>query len=294
MVRLALLALCLLILPLVFDISTAEAQDLVYHLGHEWADILINQDGTIDLLYDITILCDHGTLHYVEIGQPNGDFTIGYAFDEFNDELQVVDTSSGSRYKVRVDVKDLNTGEGVRFNLTTNVGKMIWEDLQNPGNVGMRFTPSWFDAPVNDLRVRIVMPSGVNVTDVKTMTDYWDNVGHMNGQLWVYWERSDLAPGEGEEYEFGVSFPKIFVDSYEIPQNFVQTYGLWIVVVVVVLSLLVLIVVLIVRKTPYIKPVLSMETLGIRRGLMAVEASYLLELKPNMIVTEILYSLLKK
>jgi hypothetical protein len=37
-----------------------------------------------------------------------------------------------------------------------------------------------------------------------------------------------------------------------------------------------------------------METLGIRHGLTAVEASYLLDMKPTQIVTEILYSLLKK
>jgi hypothetical protein len=37
-----------------------------------------------------------------------------------------------------------------------------------------------------------------------------------------------------------------------------------------------------------------METLGIRRGLTAVEASYLLEMQPTKIVTEILYSLLQK
>ena len=37
-----------------------------------------------------------------------------------------------------------------------------------------------------------------------------------------------------------------------------------------------------------------METLGIKRGLTAVEASYLLEMKPTQIVTEILYSLLQK
>ncbi|MFQ6065288.1 MAG: hypothetical protein ACE5L6_07415, partial [Candidatus Bathyarchaeia archaeon] len=39
---------------------------------------------------------------------------------------------------------------------------------------------------------------------------------------------------------------------------------------------------------------MRMETLGIRRGLTAVEASYLLALKPTKIVTAILYSLLKK
>ena len=37
-----------------------------------------------------------------------------------------------------------------------------------------------------------------------------------------------------------------------------------------------------------------METFGVKRGLTAVEASYLLDLKPPQIVTEILYSLLQK
>jgi hypothetical protein len=37
-----------------------------------------------------------------------------------------------------------------------------------------------------------------------------------------------------------------------------------------------------------------METLGVKRGLTAVEASYLLDMKPTQIVTEILYSLLQK
>jgi len=48
------------------------------------------------------------------------------------------------------------------------------------------------------------------------------------------------------------------------------------------------------RKKSYLTPRVSMETLGIRRGLTAVEASYLLDMKPTQIVTEILYSLLQK
>jgi len=39
---------------------------------------------------------------------------------------------------------------------------------------------------------------------------------------------------------------------------------------------------------------LRIETLGIRHGLTAVEALYLLDFPPTKIVTEILYSLLKK
>jgi len=48
------------------------------------------------------------------------------------------------------------------------------------------------------------------------------------------------------------------------------------------------------KKWAYVRPLLRMETLGIRRGLTAVEASYILEFPPTKIVTEILYSLLMK
>jgi hypothetical protein len=75
--------------------------------------------------------------------------------------------------------------------------------------------------------------------------------------------------------------------------DFLQNYGaallLFGVAIVVVVAVLIA-----TRKSPYKKPTIGVETLGIRRGLTAVEASYLLDLKPTQIVTEILYSLLKK
>ncbi|MDH5449141.1 MAG: hypothetical protein OEY24_00935 [Candidatus Bathyarchaeota archaeon] len=292
MVRLQLPMFCILILVLSMGVLTVEAQNLVYHLEHEWVNIWINEDGTIDLLYDVTIVCDEGVLHWIEIGQPNYDFKIGQAFDENNNELDAVDSSYQGDYKVQVDVEDLNAGKSVRFNLTTNVGHMIWKDTQNLGNVGMQFTPTWFPVRIDNLRVRIVTPSGVTESNLKTITGAeWDNADYEDGNFAVYWERHNLAPSQ--KYTFGVSFPEEFVQHYEVQKDFLQTYGPWI-AVLIVLFLVVVLVAVALRKKPYLKPIMSMEALGIRRGLTAVEASYLLDLMPNMIVTEILYSLLKK
>jgi hypothetical protein len=292
MVRLPLPLLCIIVLVLSIGVLTVEAQNLVYHLEHEWVKIWINQDGTIDLLYDITIVCDDGVLHWVEIGQPNYDFTIGPAFDENDNVLDAVDSSTQGDYKIRVDVEDLTAGESVRFNLTTNVGRMIWADTQNSGNVGMQFTPTWFPVTIDSLRVQIVTPSGVTESNLKTLTGVeWDNAGYEDGNFAVYWERNNLA--SSQKYTFGVSFPEEFVQHYEVQPGFLQTYGPWI-AVLVVLSLVAVLVAVALRKKPYLNPIISVEALGIRRGLTAVEASYLLDLKPDMIVTEILYSLLKK
>lgn len=290
MVRLQLPLLCVLILAVSLSMLPVEAQSLVYNLEHEWVNIWINQDGTIDLLYDITIVCVGGTLHWLEIGQLNYDFTIGQAFDENNNELTATDSSYQDDYKVRVDVEDLNAGESVRFNLTTNVGHMIFEDTEK--NVGLEFKPAWFPVTIENIRVRIVLPSGVTNSTLKTMTDVkWDNAGFEDGNFWVYWERHDLVPNQ--KYTFGVSFPKEFVQHYWEQPGFLETYGPWI-GGFIVLSLVVTLAAVAFRRREYLKPVMSVEALGIRRGLTAVEASYLLDLKPNVIVTEILYSLLKK
>jgi len=284
----------MLVLATLTGTVTAQRQ---YHLDHEWAKIWINpEDGTIDLLYDISITLKSGdNINFVYVGQPKRDFTIGAAMDQQGHTLVTSDASSGSDYKVRVNLHTpLVAGQTVRFNLTTNVAGMIWEDTENPGNVGMQFIPTWWDeASVLDLRVLIVLPSGVTEDMVKTSVD-WDNVLTEDGRLSIYWERKNLTPGQ--KSTFGVSFPKEYVQTYETKSDvadFFQNY--WPVLAILGISIVVVgAVVINIRKRPYKKPTIGVETLGIRRGLTAVEASYLLELKPTQIVTEILYSLLKK
>jgi len=277
--------------------GTAAAQRQ-YHLEHEWAEIWINpENGSIDLLYDISITLDSGdNINFVYIGQPKRDFTIGTAIDQYGHTLAAADASSGNDYKVRVNLYEpLTARQTVRFNLTTSVAHMIYEDTQNPGNVGMQFIPTWWqEASVLDLRVLIVLPSNVTEDMVKTSVD-WDNVLTEDDRLAVYWERRNLLPSQ--KYTFGVSFPKEYVKSYEKQPTgvavFLQQYGLGLLIFGVSAAAIGG-VIYVVRKRPYLIPAIRMETLGIRHGLTAVEASYLLGAKPTAIVTEILYSLLKK
>lgn len=111
-------------------IGTTLAQERVYHLEHEWVKIWVNQNGTIDLLYDINIMLDSGDqINYVKVGQPRGDFTIGQAIDQYGHLLEASDASSGNDYSVRVNLHDpLTSGQTIRFNITTNVAHMVWED----------------------------------------------------------------------------------------------------------------------------------------------------------------------
>src|SRR3990172_12820797 len=83
--------------------SVVSAQTRIYHFAREHVQIWINQDGTIDLTYIMSLTLDSGSnINFVWIGQPNGDFTRGEAVDQFGRGLSTDDASSGSDYKVRV------------------------------------------------------------------------------------------------------------------------------------------------------------------------------------------------
>ena len=277
------------------NVVSVQAQEIEYRIGHEWVKIWVNTDGTIDLFYDIEIVCTQGTIRFARVGQPNGDFAIGEARDEQGHLLTATDVSEGDYYGVRVDLyTPISAGESARFTLLTNVGRMIWEDEENVGNVGMQFIPVWWDVRVDNLRIAIVLPEGVTVEEVRNVPD-WDNAyqdPEEDNRLVLYWERSNLQPDQ--QFPLGVSFPKEYVEHYETREEGLDLFTIGIVIVAVVILVVVIVAVLRSRKPGYIAPVLRMETLGVRRGLTAVEASHLLGLPPAKIVAEVLFSLLMK
>jgi len=274
--------------------SAVWAQTRNYTFNFEYAKLTINQDGTVDLFYNVSLTLVSGAdINYVSLGQPNTDFTIGLAFDQNGNQLQASNTGTAVEVKLN---SPLTAGSTVWFTLTTNVANMISQDNTNPRNLGMEFAPEWQSVPINDVRVQIVLPPNVTVNDVKTLQNaYWqNNQTQPDGRLALYWQKTVLSANE--QYVIGISFP-----AQDIP-GFVQQPSCgtpsWItlsaVAGVVFVAIAVVAGIFVSSKRSYTAPKLSMETLGVRRNLTAVEASYLLDLKPTQIVTEILYSLLQK
>jgi hypothetical protein len=275
--------------------SRVSAQNIVYSIDHQWCQIFINQDGTIDLTYNLTLTVSSGIAHAVDIGQPTSDFTIGQAVDQYGNHLDASDTSSGSNYQATITLNQpLTGGNNVWFTLTTNVAHMIYNDTTNPGNFGMEFAPEWMSVPINDVRVEIVLPPNVTVNDVKTLPDkFWNSTSNVEGNVAVFWEIPVLQPNQ--QYLIGVSFPAKYLPNYNLSSGArLESYIPLLIILPIIVIFVVGVVIFFARKKTYSAPKVSMESLGIRRGLTAVEASYLLDLKPTQIVTEILYSLLYK
>jgi hypothetical protein len=290
------------LLALVLAVSTASvitAQSLVYSVDHEWAQVFINQDGTIDLTYNITVSVSEGTMHGFYVGQPKSDFTYGQAADQYGNTLAVADASSGGDYRVDVTLNQpLTAGQSVWFQVTTNVAGMISNDTQNPGNLGMQFIPQWIsDTPISDVRVQIVLPSGVTTNDVKTTSNFYNGTSIVMGQLAVYWEKPSIQADE--QFMVGVSFLSSFMPNYNPGTSSggggIGDFGAILGAAGVFFVFIILVIIVVsIRKSSYASPKVSMESLGVKRGLTSVEASYLLDMKPPQIVTEILYSLLQK
>jgi len=275
--------------------SVTQAQNLAYTVNHEWAQLFINQDGTVDLTYNVTVTVTSGTLHSFDLGQPNQDFTVGAATDQYGNSLHA--------YKYNPDVasvdfkQPLTAGQSIWWTITTNVGGMITTDTTNQGNLGMEFAPQWDSTvTISDVRVQIVMPQGVSVNQVKTLPDkYWNSTSTMEGKTALFWQIPVLQPNE--QYPIGVSFPSSALPNYTPSQGGggIETFAVIAGVIGVFAAIIIFIFIAYrLSKHSYSSPKVGMETLGIKRGLTAVEASYLLDLKPPQIVTEILYSLLQK
>jgi hypothetical protein len=269
---------------------------IVYTVDHEWAQLFINQDGTVDLTYNITLTVISGSVGGFYVGQPTRDFTIGQAIDQYGNTLQVNDASNGNDYRIDVLLNErLQAGNSIWFQVTTNVAGMIANDTTNEGNFRLIFPPQWTDVAVNDVRVQIVLPPNVNSNEIKFDAAYpWDNVLTVDGNLAVYWQIASIAPNE--QVPLAVSFPSSSMPNYNpIQHNDGSDFEFFILLFGIGGFFLILIIIGYNQsKKNYTSPKISMETLGAKRGLTAVEAAYLLDLKPPQLVTAILYGLLQK
>lgn len=298
--RVSLLVFFLLLIVASVSLNAVNGQDRVYRFDKQWAQIFINDDGTVDLTYNITVTLESGReIIGVDIGQPTRDFTIGEAVDQYGNQLIAWDSSSGNNFIASVDFNQrLQPGNSIWFKLTTNIAGIIHNDTTNPGNYGMQFTPQWLrDAIINDVRVQIVMPEGVQINDVKTLPDkFWNSTSTVEEKTAVFWQVGTLQANE--QYSIGISFPAQYLPNYTpapTSNGFEDWDSLAPLIILPIIGIIVIAgVIQAAKKSTYTSPKVSMETLGIKRGLTAVEASSLLELKPTQIVTEILYSLLQK
>jgi hypothetical protein len=291
-------SISIIILLLSFSalIIFADRALVAYRVDKEWMQIWVNKDGSIDILYNITLTYTSGSPEgIVTIGMPKKDFQIQYVKDIEGNSLEYNPISNGDFHGVEIKLRGpVNLNKPNTMIVYAVVPEMIYKDESNPGNVGLKIYPSTFDdaeAPIGNIRAAIVLPEDVREDEIKYLAVPRSIFRNEEGSLVIYWESSDWP--SYEEFWIGVSFPEKYVSIGPNIWYYITVGG-----AIAIFSATVVIAAAIalrrIRKSEYEKPKVAIEALGPARGLTAVEAAVVLDLKPVRVLTMIIFGLLLK
>jgi hypothetical protein len=276
------------------------------------AELYINQDGTVRIVYDITLKTDADSpaVYAVDIGMPNDTYRLG----EIQASLDGTPLSdiSDSPYvtpgvAVELGAQSIQPGQTGTFHLEAIVRDMIYQDSKDQNYASLEFAPNYFDSSLvhgsMNLTVRFHFPPGVQSDEPRYHDREFTNAYVEEGRVVYEWVLPDANPSQA--YKFGASFPKQYVAAGAVQSapafniNFSACCSSPVVWIVLFGGGWALLAILGSRaqkrrKMQYLPPSLAVEGTGIKRGLTAVEAAVLLEAPLNRVMTMILFGLVKK
>lgn len=299
----------------------ANAQSYSFQLTDEVVHYFIKEDGTVSVEYYFTFKNDPGAspIDFVDVGMPNSNFNLANVSADVNGVSVNVssdyqgDGSSGFAVELGSQaISDM----GVVHVKVDGISGMMYQDNDKNDYASTEFSPTWFGSSyvygTTVLTVIFHFPVGV----LPEESIYHLPSGEWNGpqepsrvdtQTGVAYTWFDPSANGFTQYKFGVSFPKKY-----IPDGTINEFG-WIEAligaVIGILPCLVPLGLFILffgvlpyqaiqqakkRKLEYIKPTISAEGQGIKRGLTAVEAAILLGVPLDKILSMILFGVTKK
>jgi hypothetical protein len=317
--RFARLVVGLFLTALIFvlPVQTAVAQDYSFTVDSNFSSVYVQDDGSVDIIYDITYTCDPGAhiIDIVDIGLPNDYYDLSSATATIDGkpvigiyESEWLDTG----VEIHLGSNDIQPGETGTVHLEINNPHMVYQDDDDEEYASVRFYPHHYQGTGHGatyLRVSFYFPPGVQPEESRYHEQEFTEAAVEDDRIVMTWVNAEARADR--QYQFGISFPKKYVSQvYTKPAfDFVGTilgvvgalfgsllplticggFALWVILGAVIGS---------VRRRKrlmdYMPPLVSVEGLGIKRGLTAVEAATLLEAPLNRVLTMILFGLVKK
>jgi hypothetical protein len=290
-------------------------EQYLFSLDKNISHIYINKDGSMDVEYWLTFTCQPGyhPIDIVDIGMPHEDYDLS-SVQADTGGVQLTDIRPSEYVKPGVEIhlgsKTIGGGQTDTLHVRFNIPKMVYYDDEDKSYASVEFVPTWFSEDFVEgttyLEVNFHFPPGVTGDQTKWHYQEFTSTSLVDDRLVFTWV-NEKASG-AEPYQFGVSFPNQYVDVvYKAPlidfaalgKKLSNVLGIPICWVAGVLGFFWLIVWASLsgqkrRRMKYLPPSLSVEGVGVKRGLMAVEAAILLETPLNKVLTMILFGLLKK
>jgi len=307
---------------LIFSLtSAASAQsDYSFQLSKETVEVYLNEDGTMALDYLLTFKNDPGAkaIDFVDLGLPNSDFEMSsIKADVGGNRVEITSDYQGSGSGVAVDLGKYLIGDNGTVHVSVGrITRMFYPDSDDDNFASSEFSPTYFGSQYvhgnTDLTVIFHLPPGVQSSEPKyhLAKGGWPGAAEpvpgfdADGRITYTWKSAEASGSS--QYTFGASFPKKYIpESAIVTTSFLDViigfigtmvgfapfccfalffFGLPIAGLISQRK----------RKLEYIKPTISIEGHGIKRGLTAVEAAILMGQPLDKVMTMILFSVVKK
>ncbi len=317
MVKKQLILLFILLLPL-----GILAQTYSFTVDKNYSALYINEDGTCTVSYEIQFTCDSyaDAIDIVDIGMPNEWYDLGSA--QASIDGHALGTVRPSEYvhpgvEIPLSAYEIAPGETGTLIFSINVQYMLFPDDEDDEYVSVKFSPTWYGSDyahgTTELLVYFIFPPGVQPDEPRYHeAKFSDAAVDSSGRVWYLYRRSAASPSS--QYIYGVSFPKEYVPEEaivtETPHKFsfgeaIGSFFAGLLSLIggscpcIIIGFFIFLIVIGAinaskRKMKYLPPALSVEGVGIKRGLTAVESAILLELPLTKVATMILFGLIKK
>ena len=311
----------ILTIALFFGLTTsAFAQsNYSFQVSKEVVQVYLNSDGSVALDYLFTFVNDPGAkaIDFVDLGLPNSDFELAsIVADVDGNKVSVTKDYQGSGSGVALELgQNLIRTTGTVHARVGRITNLFYPDSNDQTYVSSEFSPTYFDSQFvhgnTDLSVVLHLPPGVKPEEPKYhLAQGWPGQSEpatgfdSDGRITYTWKSPD-ANGYSQ-YTFGSSFPKTFIPEsaivttsfLDIVIGFLGTMAGLLPFCCIGLFIFGLPVMGVInerkRKLQYIKPTISIEGHGIKRGLTAVEAAILMGEPLDKVMTMVLFSTVKK
>jgi hypothetical protein len=310
-----------LTLYLLLALGSTALADYRFELPRNVSWVTINPSGQADLYYSLTFTClpQGQAIDIVDIGLPNGSYQLESARASIRgrtlSDIRVSEYVKPYGVEVHLDGMSIAPGDSGTLEFWVHLTSMLNQDSQDEAYASFKFSPTWYGSEYVSgstyLECNFVFPPGVQADEPRyhenEFTEAWyDTVDNTPVYRWVMG-----TANPDEQYTFGASFPAKYVSPgavtkpapllfriiggffgflWGIVKFFLNSFVFWMFGAIIFFG---------VRnarkrRMKYLPPEVSVEGVGIKRGLTAPEAGLLLEMPLDKVLTMILFGLIKK
>lgn len=301
--------------------SEANAQSSYwFELTDEIVHYTINDNGTASVEYFFTFnnLSQFQPIDFVDVGMPNDDFNFSTISADLNGSALGISRdyqgNGGSGFAVELGSLAIQDRGTVHVRVG-EIERVIYPDDEKNDYVSTEFAPTYFGSDFStgttNLSVVFHFPKGVqpdeSIYHIPSSSWNWGEEPAMaktDQGITYTWHTAQASPSR--QYQFGVSFPAKYIPESAITRVSIGeklmtilaslvTFGIF---AAVFLSIFILPIYSIIaakrRKLEYMKPTISVDGNGIKRGLTAVEAAILMGQTLDQVITMILFAVTQK